>query len=211
MPKAEFGCRRGTPEKAEPTQLRNEASLNCVSLRSWLDCEVSCEAVKGQDERRRSAAPLTASQLTPEAYGARKKTSKVSLRRIELCGRQTKRGVLWSRIFRLCHGDGSERVPCAIQFQSIRNFKLASHISERVLESAQSGMACARLLRRKHPTFSCVRLFNLNCTDSIIFDRVDTPSLCAFPIREQAVVNPGEPWARRTCRGATYPDRAASS
>ena len=55
---ADEGC------KAEPTPLRNEASLNCVSLRSELDCEVSCEAVKGQDERRRSAAPLTASQLT---------------------------------------------------------------------------------------------------------------------------------------------------
>jgi len=54
----------GAAEKAEPTPLRNEAPLNCVSLRSELDCEVSCEAVKGQDERRRSAAPLTASQLT---------------------------------------------------------------------------------------------------------------------------------------------------
>ena len=51
-------------QKSGPTQLRNEASLNCVSLRSELDCEVSCEAVKGQDERRHSAAPLPASQLT---------------------------------------------------------------------------------------------------------------------------------------------------
>jgi hypothetical protein len=40
------------------------AIIICVSLRSELDCEVSCEAVKGQDERRHSAAPLTASQLT---------------------------------------------------------------------------------------------------------------------------------------------------
>ena len=68
----------GAPKKAEPTQLRNEAPLNCVSLRSELDCEVSCEDVKGQDERRRSAAPLTASPLTPEVYAARKRTSKVS-------------------------------------------------------------------------------------------------------------------------------------
>ena len=34
MLKAEFDCRRGCSRKAEPTQLRNEASLNCVSLRS---------------------------------------------------------------------------------------------------------------------------------------------------------------------------------
>src|SRR5580692_8609669 len=38
-----------------------------------------------------------------------------------------------SRIFRLCHSDGAERVPCAIQLQGIRNFELASHTSERVL------------------------------------------------------------------------------
>ena len=49
--------RKSTP------QLRNEASLNCVSLRSKLDCEVSCEAVKGQDERP-FGAPLTAPQVT---------------------------------------------------------------------------------------------------------------------------------------------------
>jgi hypothetical protein len=46
-------------EKAEPTQLRNEAPLNCVSLRSELDDEVTCGAVKGQDERP-FRAPLTA-------------------------------------------------------------------------------------------------------------------------------------------------------
>ena len=62
----------GAPEKAEPTQLRNEAPLNCVSLRSELDDEVTCGAVKGQDERRPSAAPLTAPQVTPELYAARK-------------------------------------------------------------------------------------------------------------------------------------------
>jgi hypothetical protein len=49
--------------KAEPTRLRNEAQLNCVSLRSQLDCEVRCEAVKGQDERP-FGAPLTAPQVT---------------------------------------------------------------------------------------------------------------------------------------------------
>src|SRR5260370_32271926 len=75
---AEVKCRQGCSRKAEPTQLRNEASLNCVSLRSELDCEVSCEAIKGQDERRHSAAPLTASQTTAEVHAARQKTSKVS-------------------------------------------------------------------------------------------------------------------------------------
>jgi hypothetical protein len=68
----------GAQEKAKTTPLRNEASLNCVSLRSQLDCEVTCGAVQGQDERRPSAAPLTAPQVTPELYAARKKTSKVS-------------------------------------------------------------------------------------------------------------------------------------
>ena len=43
-------------EKAEPTPLRNEAQLNCVSLRSELDDGVSCGAVKGQDERPISRA-----------------------------------------------------------------------------------------------------------------------------------------------------------
>src|SRR5260370_42283398 len=77
MPKAEFGCRRGRSRKAEPTPLRNEAPLNCVSLRSELDDAVTCGAVKGQDERP-FRAPLTAPQVTPELDAARKKTSKVS-------------------------------------------------------------------------------------------------------------------------------------
>ena len=38
-------------KRAETTPLRNEAPLNCVSLRSQLDCEVTYGAVKGQDER----------------------------------------------------------------------------------------------------------------------------------------------------------------
>ena len=66
------GCQRrslaadeGAGEKAEPTPLRNEAPLNCVSLRSELDCEVTCGAVKGQHERP-FRAPLTAPQVTPE-------------------------------------------------------------------------------------------------------------------------------------------------
>src|SRR5882672_1031419 len=38
-------------KRAETTPSRNEAQLNCVSLRPELDCEVTCGAVKGQDER----------------------------------------------------------------------------------------------------------------------------------------------------------------
>jgi hypothetical protein len=72
------GAMRMLKQKRKPLPLRNEAQLNCVSLRSELDDEVTCGAVKGQDERRHSAAPLTAPQVTPELYAARKKTSKVS-------------------------------------------------------------------------------------------------------------------------------------
>jgi len=64
-------------QKRKPLPLRNEAQLNCVSLRSELDWEVTCGAVKGQDERP-FRAPLTAPQVTPELSAARKKTSKVS-------------------------------------------------------------------------------------------------------------------------------------
>ena len=51
-------------EKTETTPLRNEAQLNCVSLRSELDCELTWGTVKGQDERPLSAAPLTTPQVT---------------------------------------------------------------------------------------------------------------------------------------------------
>lgn len=54
-------------ERAETTPLRNEAQLNCVSLRSQLDDEVTCGAVKGQDERP-FGAPLTAPQVTTGPY-----------------------------------------------------------------------------------------------------------------------------------------------
>jgi hypothetical protein len=49
--------------KAEPTRPRNKAQLSCVSLRSELDDEVTCGAVKGQNERP-FGAPLTAPQVT---------------------------------------------------------------------------------------------------------------------------------------------------
>jgi hypothetical protein len=40
--------------------LRNEAQLNCVSLRPSLDYEIGWRAVKGPDERCLTATPLTA-------------------------------------------------------------------------------------------------------------------------------------------------------
>ena len=63
-------------ERAKTTPLRNEAQLNCVSLRSQLDCEVTCGAVKGQDERRPSAAPLTAPQVTRSSMQHGRKQSR---------------------------------------------------------------------------------------------------------------------------------------
>jgi hypothetical protein len=53
---------RRRPEKEKERKALhygNEAQLNCVSLRSRLDCEVTYGAVKGQDERP-FGAPLTA-------------------------------------------------------------------------------------------------------------------------------------------------------
>jgi hypothetical protein len=48
-------------ERTETTPLWNEAQLNCVALRSQLDCEVTCGAVKGQDERLGGALDSPAS------------------------------------------------------------------------------------------------------------------------------------------------------
>ena len=50
-------------QKPQNHQLRNEAQLNYVSLRSPLDDEVAWSPVKGQDERP-TAAPLTALHAT---------------------------------------------------------------------------------------------------------------------------------------------------
>ena len=47
----------------KPSPLRNEAQLNCVSLRPSLDYEIGWRAVKGQDERQKTA-PLTALHAT---------------------------------------------------------------------------------------------------------------------------------------------------
>jgi len=54
-----------TKNKTQTHQLRNEAQLNCVALRSSLDYEEAWRAVKGQDERPK-AAPLTALHATRE-------------------------------------------------------------------------------------------------------------------------------------------------
>jgi len=51
-------------EKNQTRQLRNEAQLNCVSLRSQLDYEVTWISVKGQDERAHTGTPLTALHVT---------------------------------------------------------------------------------------------------------------------------------------------------
>src|SRR5271165_2918972 len=50
--------------KTKSSPLRNEAQLNCVSLRSEFDYEVTWGAVKGQDERP-CETPLTAPHVTP--------------------------------------------------------------------------------------------------------------------------------------------------
>ena len=55
----------GTKNKTQTLLLRNEAQLNCVVLRSQLDYEVAWRAVKGQDERQKTA-PLTALHATQE-------------------------------------------------------------------------------------------------------------------------------------------------
>ena len=52
-----------TRTKPQTLQRRNEAQLNCVALRSQLDYEVAWRAVKGQDERQKTA-PLTALHAT---------------------------------------------------------------------------------------------------------------------------------------------------
>ena len=49
-----------TKNKTQTHQLMNEAQLNCVALRPPLDFEVAWRAVKGQDERPKTA-PLTGS------------------------------------------------------------------------------------------------------------------------------------------------------
>src|SRR5438445_13854789 len=53
----------GWVPQSETRPLRNEAPLNCVGLRSSLDYEVAWRAVKGQDERQKTA-PLTALHAT---------------------------------------------------------------------------------------------------------------------------------------------------
>jgi hypothetical protein len=47
-----------TKNKNQTYQLRNEAQLNCVALRSSLDYEMAGRSVKGQDKRPKTA-PLT--------------------------------------------------------------------------------------------------------------------------------------------------------
>jgi hypothetical protein len=51
--------------KTQTHQLRNEAQLNCIGFRSQLDYEAVWRAVKGRDERQKTA-PLTALHTTRE-------------------------------------------------------------------------------------------------------------------------------------------------
>ncbi len=57
-----LACARHKRQNPTPST-KDEAPLNCVALRPSLDFEVAWRAVKGQDERRRTA-PLTALQAT---------------------------------------------------------------------------------------------------------------------------------------------------
>src|SRR5580700_8984601 len=50
--KAEFGSQRWRSRKSRPTPLRNEVPLNCVSLRSQLDCEVTPELLCSTEENK---------------------------------------------------------------------------------------------------------------------------------------------------------------
>ena len=52
-----------SPPKPKTHQLRNEAQLNCVALRSSLHYEVAWTPVKGRDERQKPA-PLTSLHAT---------------------------------------------------------------------------------------------------------------------------------------------------
>jgi len=63
--------------QTQTPQLRNEAQLNCVSLRPQLDYEVAWRAVKGQDERQKTA-PLTTLHATREAPATLEKKYKES-------------------------------------------------------------------------------------------------------------------------------------
>ena len=57
-----------TRKKPQTHHRRNEDQLNCVALRSQFDYEVAWRAVKGQDERQKTA-PLTALHATRGLLG----------------------------------------------------------------------------------------------------------------------------------------------
>ena len=57
-----LACARHKKQNPTPST-KDEAQLNCVALRPPLDYEMACRAVKGQDERQRTA-PLTALHAT---------------------------------------------------------------------------------------------------------------------------------------------------
>ena len=73
--------------RAKTIPLRNEAQLNCVWLRSQLDCEVTGGAVKGQDERP-FRAPLTAPTVTtgPIQHGRELALGELNTRKTDKSG-----------------------------------------------------------------------------------------------------------------------------
>jgi len=64
-----------TKNKTQTHPLRNEAPLNCVALCSSLNYEVAWRAVKGQDERQKTA-PLTTLHATREVTATSEKKNK---------------------------------------------------------------------------------------------------------------------------------------
>ena len=63
-------------KSAKTTPLWNEAQLNCVSLRSQFDCEVTYGAIKGQDERSLRAALDSPRKSPPDVYANVEKQTK---------------------------------------------------------------------------------------------------------------------------------------
>ena len=63
-------------KSAKTTPLWNETQLNCVSLRSQLDCEVTYGAIKGQDERSLRAALDSPRKSPPDVYANVEKQTK---------------------------------------------------------------------------------------------------------------------------------------
>jgi|GEM_PF-6925396 hypothetical protein len=97
--------------KAKSSPLRNEAQLNCVSLRSEFDYEVTWETVKGQDERP-CGTPLTGPYTNPTAPAQQRPAHVLELLRLLLTHRRQACALgaphrtknRWRSKFRICLG-----------------------------------------------------------------------------------------------------------